>query len=160
MAEAGGASELVALAAEIVSAFAANNSIKAGEVPSLIRETYGALAGLKVDQAAESPRATEAKPAVSVRKSLASRDHIVSLIDGRRYKVLTRHLKGQGLTPASYRERYGLAKTYPMVAPAFSEARRATALRIGLGAKGGPARSNKTKAAGRARYGEEAGASS
>jgi predicted transcriptional regulator len=71
------------------------------------------------------PRAQSARP-----------EHILSMIDGRPYKVLMRHLKGHGLTPAQYHQRYGLPDSYPMVAPAFSEARRATAPKIGLGNKG------------------------
>jgi predicted transcriptional regulator len=127
--------DLISLAAEIVSAFVANNAIKSDEVARLIRETHGALAGLASAPATEGPSEPTLTPAVTVRKSLASRDHILSLIDGKPYKVLTRHLKAHGLTPAQYRERYNLPKTYPMVAPAYSEARRATALKIGLGAK-------------------------
>lgn len=133
MAETIGEPDLISLAAEIVSAFVANNSIKSDEVAKLIQETHGALAGLRNEPAADASSEAAFIPAVTVRKSLASRDHILSLIDGKPYKVLRRHLKGHGLTPAQYRARYNLPKTYPMVAPAFSEERRATALRIGLG---------------------------
>src|SRR3546814_16647843 len=63
-------------------------------------------------------------PAVSVRKSLASSEHILSLIDGKPYKTLKRHLAVNGLTPDEYRERYGLPKSYPLVAKSYSEARR------------------------------------
>lgn len=76
-------------------------------------------------------------PAVSVRKSLASRDHIISLIDGKPYKTLRRHLSGHGLTAEEYRRRYNLKADYPMVAEAYSEVRRAMAKRIGLGRKPG-----------------------
>jgi predicted transcriptional regulator len=135
--------DLISLTVEIVSAFVANNSIKSGEVAGLIKETHGALAGLGGAPASETPSEPTFTPAVSVRKSLASREHILSLIDGKPYKVLKRHLKGHGFTPAQYRERYGLPKTYPMVAPAFSEARRATAMKIGLGKIARDARSIK-----------------
>ena len=74
-------------------------------------------------------------PAVSVRKSLASRDHIFSLIDGRPYKTLSRHLSRHGLTPDAYRARYKLKADYPMVAEGYSEQRRETAKRLGLGRK-------------------------
>ena len=134
MDEARGGPDLISHTVEIVSAFVANNSVKGDEIARLIRDIHGALAGLGASPPAE-PLEAAFIPAVTVRKSLASRDHIVSLIDGRSYKVLTRHLKGHGLTPEQYRERYALPKTYPMVAPAFSEARRATALRIGLGSR-------------------------
>lgn len=80
---------------------------------------------------------SEFTPAVTVRKSLASREHIISMIDGRKYKTLTRHLSTNGLTPDSYRERYGLKSDYPMTAPAYSEARSAMAKKIGLGRKPG-----------------------
>jgi predicted transcriptional regulator len=138
--------DLISLAAEIVSAFVANNAIKSEEVASLIRETHGALAALGGDSAAEAPAEPAFAPAVSVRKSLANRDHILSLIDGKPYKTLTRHLGKHGLTPAGYRERFNLPKTYPMVAPAYSEARRAMALRIGLGTLAREARAKKNGA--------------
>ncbi len=70
---------------------------------------------------------------VSERKSLASPDHIISMIDGKPYRTLTRHLRTNGLTPDEYRERFGLSSDYPMVAQSFSEERRALAKRLGLG---------------------------
>jgi hypothetical protein len=79
--------------------------------------------------------ATQYEPAVSVRKSLANREHIISMIDGKPYKTLRRHLGTHGLTPDQYRERYGLKPDYPMVAEAYSETRRAMAKKIGLGTK-------------------------
>ena len=74
---------------------------------------------------------------VSARKSLRSRDHIISMIDGKPYKTLKRHLSGHGLTPEQYRERYKLPVSYPMVAESYSAARREMAKRIGLGRKVG-----------------------
>ncbi|WP_010164948.1 MucR family transcriptional regulator [Sphingomonas sp. PAMC 26617] len=79
--------------------------------------------------------ASEYTPAVSIRKSLANRDYIVSLIDGKPYKALRRHLTMNGLTPEEYRERYGLKPDYPMVSEGYSEVRRAMAMKIGLGRK-------------------------
>jgi predicted transcriptional regulator len=87
--------------------------------------------------AAEAATAEEHIPAVSVRKSLASRDHIISMIDGKPYKTLRRHLSTNGLTPEEYRARYNLKADYPMVAESYSEARRAMAKTIGLGRKPG-----------------------
>jgi predicted transcriptional regulator len=84
-------------------------------------------------------------PAVSVRKSLASKDHILSMIDGKPYKTLRRHLTTHGLTPEEYRSRYKLKPDYPMVAEAYSEQRRAMAKKIGLGSKGRGARRAKAK---------------
>ena len=146
MAETTSGPDLISLAAEIVSAFVANNSIKSDEVAKLIQEAHGALAGLQNKTAAAPPPEPAFIPAVSVRKSLASREQILSLIDGKPYKVLTRHLRHHGLTPALYRERYHLPKTYPMVAPASSETRRALAIKIGLGKIASDARSKKAGA--------------
>jgi predicted transcriptional regulator len=77
------------------------------------------------------------EPAVTVRKSLSSPDHIISLIDGKPYKTLRRHLSRHSMTPEQYRERYNLKADYPMVAPAYAEVRRDMAKKIGLGRKGG-----------------------
>jgi hypothetical protein len=74
-----------------------------------------------------------------VRKSLASPEHIISLIDGKPYKTLKRHLIARGLTPEKYRSRYNLPASYPMVASAYAEHRRAVAQRIGLGSRKGAA---------------------
>jgi predicted transcriptional regulator len=93
------------------------------------------LGGATADQAPAEQEAVEYTSAVSARKSLASRDHIISMIDGKPYKTLRRHLSTNGLTPEEYRARYNLKADYPMVADAYSEARRATAMTIGLGRK-------------------------
>src|SRR3546814_16633205 len=94
--------------------------------------TYASLA--KIDAPAkEAVAALEFVPAVSIRKSLASRDAIISLIDGKPYKTLKRHLSSHGLSIAEYRARYNLPASYPMVAPAYSEHRRNVANRLGLG---------------------------
>ena len=77
------------------------------------------------------------RPATTARKSLSSPDHIISMIDGKKYKSLRRHLTTNGLTPDEYRQRYNLKADYPMVAPTYSEARRAMAKTIGLGRKAG-----------------------
>lgn len=89
------------------------------------------LEGAANDQG-ENVAASDYTRAVSVRQSLASRNHIISMIDGKPYVLLRRHLSAHGLTPAEYRERYRLKRDYPMVAPALSEQRRAVAKRIGL----------------------------
>ena len=83
------------------------------------------------------PQRPNITPAVTARRSLASKDHIISLIDGKPYKTLKRHLSGHGLTPAQYRERYGLKSDYPMVAENYAEMRRGLAKKIGLGRKPG-----------------------
>lgn len=106
--------------------------------PADIGDIYAALAdtGKPAADIALAPGAVEYEPAVSVRKSLASPDHIISMIDGKPYKTLRRHLTTHGMTPAEYRERYGLKPDYPIVAPNYSAARKAMAHKIGLGTKG------------------------
>jgi predicted transcriptional regulator len=96
----------------------------------------GTAAGDGASNTASSPQ----EGAVSVRKSLASPNHIISMIDGKPYSTLKRHLGRHGLTPAQYRERFGLKPDYPMVAPAYAEKRRELAKKIGLGSKPGMTR--------------------
>ena len=114
-----------------------NTRISADEVPSFLRrmhETVSELTAGPAEEPAPAPQA-EYTPAVTARKSLSSRDHIISMIDGKPYKTLRRHLATNGLTPDQYRERFGLKSDYPMVAEAYSESRRAMAKQIGLGRK-------------------------
>ena len=116
-----------------------NTRISAEEVPAFLRrmhETVSELTGGETQAPAAEPQA-EHTPAVSVRKSLASKDHIISMIDGKPYKTLRRHLATNGLTPEEYRERYNLKRDYPQVAENYSESRRAMAKSIGLGRKPG-----------------------
>lgn len=101
-----------------------------------MHEAIGSLNAGTSGQADVEPE-TKYEPAVTVRKSLSSPDHIISLIDGKPYKTLRRHLAGHGLTPEQYRERFGLKADYPMVAPAYAQTRRDLAKKIGLGRKGG-----------------------
>jgi predicted transcriptional regulator len=129
----------VELATEITVAWLnnPNNRTAAEDVPAFLRAMHATVAELAVGVTAPSPEATPAAeefvPAVSVRRSLASKDHILSLIDGKPYKTLTRHLTGHGLTPAEYRRRYNLRSDYPMVSETYSQSRREMARRIGLG---------------------------
>ena len=129
----------VELAAELTIAWLSNPNTRANanEIPDFLRTMHQAVTGLTGAEISSADAAPEAEhvPAVSVRKSLASRDHIVSLIDGRPYKTLRRHLSKHGLTPDDYRRRYGLKPDYPMVAPAYAETRRDLANKIGLGRK-------------------------
>jgi predicted transcriptional regulator len=125
---------LTVLTVELLSAYVSNNSLTDGDLAGLIQSTHAALKVIEAPAPAEPP-APEHVPAVTIRKSLASPNHILSLIDGKPYQTLKRHLSRHGLTPAEYRERYGLAKGYPMVAPAYSEQRRVIAQRLGLGRK-------------------------
>lgn len=142
----------VELAAELTIAWLGNPNtrVAADEVPAFLKAMHDAVTGLESSASAGAESASETaaqddyQPAVSVRKSLGSREHIISMIDGKPYRTLRRHLSTHGLTPDEYRQRYNLKPDYPMVAPAYSEARREMAKKIGLGAKGrakrGPAK--------------------
>lgn len=136
---------VMSLTVTLLSAYFANNTVPSGELPALVEGTRRALLGgapvaasaPEVEEGAvEAPApAPEFKPAVTVEESLVSPDHILSLIDGKPYKSLKRHLSTHGLTPAEYRARYSLSADYPMVAPGYSAARREVAIRLGLGGK-------------------------
>jgi len=132
---------LLELATELTIAWLANPNtrVAAEEVPAFLERMHGAvgaLAGSSAPAQEEAPEPTFT-PAVTVRRSLGSKDHIISMIDGKPYKTLKRHLSGHGLTPAQYRERYGLKSDYPMVAESYAEMRRGLAKKIGLGRKPG-----------------------
>src|ERR1700712_1518317 len=133
----------VELATELTIAWLGNqnNRVSAEDVPAFLRTMHSTLADLAsvapAPVTADEPApAEEFVPAVTARKSLASKDHIISMIDGKPYKTLRRHLSTHGLTDKEYRQRYNLKPDYPMVAPSYSEARRAMAHKIGLGQKG------------------------
>ena len=131
----------VELATELTIAWLGNPNTRttAEDVPGFLGKMHETVQNLFGGN--EAPAAPEAAaeytPAVSSRKSLASKDHIISMIDGKPYKTLRRHLATHGLSPAEYRERYGLKPDYPMVAENYSESRRAMAKKIGLGRKPG-----------------------
>lgn len=110
-----------------------SHQISADEVPILIERIHDGLAGVQLASDVAGGPPTEHIPAVTIRKSLASKDHILSMIDGKPYKALRRHLAAHGLTPEEYRTRYRLSPTYPMVAESHSATRRQLAERIGLG---------------------------
>lgn len=125
---------LATLTADIVSAHVSNNDVKAGELPGLITSVYYSLAGLGgAPVAAETEKPV---PAVSIRASIKP-DYIVCLEDGKKLKMLKRHLMTAfGMTPDAYRTKWGLPADYPMVAPNYAEQRRTLAKSIGLGTKG------------------------
>ncbi|UZK67707.1 MucR family transcriptional regulator [Sphingomonas sp. M1-B02] len=130
----------VELATELTIAWLRNPNTRAStdDVPAFLakmHESVGALGSTAPAPAVEETGQRNFAPAVSVRKSLASRDFIISLLDGKPYKMLTRHLSTHGLTPAGYRARFGLKADYPMTAPAYSERRRELAKKAGLGRK-------------------------
>ena len=143
----------VELATELTIAWLSNPNTRAAseDVPAFLQQMHAAVSNLSAAVAPEVTEEVESEyvPAVSVRKSLASKDHIISLIDGKPYKTLRRHLAGNGLTPEDYRKRYGLKTDYPMVAENYSLARRDMAKKIGLGRKAG-SRKNDVAATGEA----------
>lgn len=131
---------LTELTVDLLSAFVSNNNVRSEDLPALIGSTHAALVALDAPQTtAQDEPQDQWTPAVSARKSLGSREHIISMIDGKPYKTLRRHLSTHGLTPEDYRARYNLSANYPMVAPAYSEHRREMAKKIGLGRKGSAA---------------------
>ena len=135
---------LITLTSDIVAAHVSNNNVAVEDVPSLIQNVYGALAGLGVaEQEEERP-----EPAVSIRASVKN-DHLVCLEDGKKMKMLKRHLMtDHGMTPAEYRARWHLPADYPMVAPDYAEKRRDLAKKIGLGHKPGQRRGGRKKTSG------------
>lgn len=153
MADEQGSGEAIELATELTIAWLSNPNTRAqaNEVPDFLRAMHDAVAALRQpdDGQEEEEVATPATPAVTVRKSLASPEHIVSMIDGKPYKSLKRHLSRHGMTPQQYREKFGLKGDYPMVAPAYAEKRRELAKSIGLGRRVGekaqPASAAKTR---------------
>jgi predicted transcriptional regulator len=131
----------IELATELTIAWLSNPNTRtsADDVPAFLQSMHAAVSKLGGEQSLDAPEAPaqEYTPAVTARKSLASKEFIISMIDGKPYKTLRRHLATNGMTPAEYRERYNLKADYPMVAEAYSESRRAMAKKIGLGRKPG-----------------------
>ena len=122
---------VLGLTAQIVSAHVSNNSVTPDALPSLIQEVYRTLAGVEK----EPVTADKPQPAVPVKRSVFP-DHIVCLEDGKKLKMLKRHLKtAYNMTPEQYRERWQLPPDYPMVAPNYARHRSSLAKKIGLGTK-------------------------
>ena len=133
---------LITHTTDIVVSYVANNSLGANEVSSLIQNIFGTLAGLGQQGSAAE---TRPEPAVSIRSSV-KKDHVVCLEDGKKMKMLKRHLMtDHGLTPDEYRARWGLSSDYPMVAPDYADKRRDLAKKIGLGRKPGQRRGRRKK---------------
>ncbi|TPG15682.1 MucR family transcriptional regulator [Sphingomonas oligophenolica] len=139
----------VELATELTIAWLSNPNTRtsAEEVPGFLGKMHDTVNSLLGSGGASGDGAStqEYVPAVSVRKSLASKDHIISMVDGKPYKTLRRHLSTNGMTPEQYRERYNLKPDYPMVAESYSESRRAMAKKIGLGRKPGARKGSGTR---------------
>ncbi len=130
--------DVLVMAAEIVAAYASNNQMSQADLPDLIRTVHDTLNGLAggapaAEAAAEAPPV----PAVPIDASVTP-DAIICLEDGKPFKTLKRHLRtAYDMSPEDYRERWGLSKDYPMVAPNYSAKRAETAKKIGLGRKPG-----------------------
>ena len=123
---------LLTLTADIVAAHVSNNSVAVNDLPNLIQNVHQALSGISAKSAAPEPRP---EPKVPVRSSVKP-DFIVCLEDGKRLKMLKRHLMTHyNMTPDQYRQKWGLSPDYPMVAPNYAEQRRTLAKSIGLGTK-------------------------
>lgn len=127
-------SETLELTAEIVAAHVANNSVPVADLPALIQSVFHTLANLGEDNVVVVEEVQEElKPAVAIKKSVTP-DYIVCLEDGKKLKMLKRHLKtAYNMTPEDYRARWGLGPDYPMVAPNYALKRQELAKRIGLG---------------------------
>ncbi len=123
---------LLTLTADIVAAHVSNNSVAVNDLPTLIQNVHQALSGISGGNAAPEEKP---QPKVSIRASIKP-DYIVCLEDGKKQKMLKRHLMtSHGLTPNEYRAKWGLSGDYPMVAPNYAEQRRTLAKSIGLGTK-------------------------
>ncbi len=131
MAENPANTNVLGLTAQIVAAHVSNNPVSPDALPSLIQEVYRTLAGVgREPQEPERPQ-----PAVPVKRSVFA-DYIICLEDGKKLKMLKRHLKAAyNMSPEQYRDRWGLAPDYPMVAPSYARHRSSLAKKIGLGTK-------------------------
>ena len=128
--------DVLGLTAQIIAAHLSNNTVEPHVLPSLIHEVYAALSGVGAGRPEADPAPIERRqPAVPLKKSVFP-DHIICLEDGKKLKMLKRHLKTAfDLTPDQYRERWGLPPEYPMVAPNYARHRSSLAKKIGLGTK-------------------------
>jgi predicted transcriptional regulator len=125
--------DLLALTTEIVAAHVSNNTVAVGDLPQLINQVYQSLSSIGKGPA---PVAERPQPAVSVKRSVHP-DYIICLEDGKKLKMLKRHLKtAYDMTPDEYRERWSLPADYPMVAPNYARQRSKLAKEIGLGTRG------------------------
>lgn len=121
--------DILALTAQIVSAQVGNNSVTADALPGLIQDVFRSLSGI----GAPAPESERPEPAVPIKKSIFP-DYIICLEDGKKLKMLKRHLQASfGMSPEQYRARWGLAADYPMVAPNYAAVRSRLAKQIGLG---------------------------
>ena len=124
--------DLLALSADVVSSYVGNNTMQPDQVSEMLKTVYQTMASLS-EPVVEEPE--ELVPAVSIKKSITD-DYIICLEDGKKLKMLKRHLMAAyGMTPDDYREKWGLKSDYPMVAPSYAAKRQELAKKIGLGRK-------------------------
>ncbi|QHQ36158.1 MucR family transcriptional regulator [Algicella marina] len=124
--------ELLALASDIVASYVGNNAVQPDQVTEMLRSVYGTMSSLTEEAEEEQ---LELIPAVPIKKSVTN-DYIICLEDGKKLKMLKRHLStSYNLTPEEYREKWGLKPDYPMVAPSYAQKRQELAKKIGLGRK-------------------------
>ena len=136
------AAQVMRMAADIVAAYVSHNPLPPAQLPELIRSVHAALLATEAPAAAAP---TDLVPAVPIKKSVFA-DYIVCLEDGKRMKMLKRHLRtAYAMTPDQYRARWNLAPDYPMVAPNYAAQRSDFAKRIGLGHKPGARRGRPKK---------------
>ena len=145
--------DLLALVADVVSAYVGNNTVSASDLPGLINQTHTAFTSLGASEVVE---AVAQEPAVPIKSSVKP-DYIVCLEDGKKLKMLKRYIMSNfNMTPAEYRTKWGLKSDYPMVAPNYAATRKALALKSGLGRKPDAAAASPAKAAPKARGGKAA----
>lgn len=130
--------DLTNLVAQVVAAYVANNKIDMAEIPNLVQQVHQSFLRLDGQSAASLSVSDRPEPAVAIKKSVTP-EYIICLEDGKKLKMLKRHLKtAYNMTPEQYRERWGLPPDYPMVAPSYAKTRSKLAKDIGLGTKGRP----------------------
>ena len=126
-------SELMALTSEIVSSYVSNNAVQINEIPTVIEQVYKGLTIISGEN--QTASIDRPQPAVPIKRSITP-DYLICLEDGKKLKMLKRHLKtAYNMTPEEYRERWGLPADYPMVAPNYAERRSKLAKDIGLGTR-------------------------
>jgi len=129
-------SHAIELAAQIASAYVSNNSVRASDLPILLGDIHAALVRFSSGSTSLAAESAKPTPAATVKKSV-TKDYLVCLEDGRKFKSLKRHLRSaHDLTPEQYRQKWGLPSDYPMTAPSYSKVRSALARDLGLGRQG------------------------
>jgi predicted transcriptional regulator len=137
-----GAGDVLTLTAEVVSAYVSKNPLPKSALPEVIAQVHQSLKALSGPKVEPRP---ELVPAVPIKKSVTP-EYIVSLEDGRKFKSMKRYLGLRGMTPAEYRQKWGLPADYPMVAPNYAAQRSALAKTMGLGRKAAVSKPTKTRA--------------